>query len=237
MSIVIDIETINDPDLGPDQWDDGSFRSNTHVPVCIGVLRTWGPVPLAVEVLDSAKEFWSRWSKAQPRIITFNGRRFDIPVLEAEAMRKAISVPDWFKDNEKSWRDPRARFNNSKHFDLYDFFGGNGSYRCGTLDFLARQIGFPGKIANDGGDVAQLWADGEHDRVRAYCVCDVLDTFGLYLRANVMMGKIDDLEEEEHISQARALAMGAFDRWGPPLDNYVTALSAHLDDGQYELTL
>ena len=43
------------------------------------------------------ENFWRGWEKyRRPTLVSFNGRRFDLPLLELAAFRYGVSVPGWF---------------------------------------------------------------------------------------------------------------------------------------------
>ena len=43
--------------------------------------------------------------------MSFNGRGFDLPLLELAAFRYGISIPGWFQTLAKSYDHPRSRYN------------------------------------------------------------------------------------------------------------------------------
>src|SRR5580765_6881425 len=50
------------------------------------------------------KNFWQGWAHYQrPTLVTFNGRGYDIPLLELAAFRYGLSVPSWFNVHDKSF--------------------------------------------------------------------------------------------------------------------------------------
>ena len=43
------------------------------------------------------RHFWAGWQHYQrPTWVTFNGRSFDIPLMEHAAFRYGVAIPDWF---------------------------------------------------------------------------------------------------------------------------------------------
>jgi hypothetical protein len=51
-----------------------------------------------------ARNFWKGWQAyGQPTLVTFNGRFFDIPVLELCAYRYGIPLPSWFNAQGNSY--------------------------------------------------------------------------------------------------------------------------------------
>ena len=69
------------------------------------------------------ENFWRGWQQyGQPTLVSFNGRGFDIPLLELAAFRYGIAVPNWFNLKDKSYDQKRNRYNLQAHFDLQDLF-------------------------------------------------------------------------------------------------------------------
>jgi len=56
---------------------------------------------------------------------------------------------------------------------------------------MARLCGFPGKLGMDGAEVGAAIANGRIHDVRAYCECDVLNTYLVYQRFRLMRGELD----------------------------------------------
>ena len=71
------------------------------------------------------------------------------------------------------------------------------------LDAMARLCGFPGKLGMDGSEVAAAVASGRLAEVRAYCECDVLNTYLVYQRFRLMRGEMDAGEYAREISLVR----------------------------------
>ena len=87
------------------------------------------------------------------------------------------------------------------------------------LDEIAQMLGFPGKLGMDGAGVWEAYAAGEIDRIRAYCEVDALNTFLLYLRYELMRGRLSrDAWERECEVVRDALGDDARDHLGefPP---------------------
>jgi len=112
------------------------------------------------------------------RLVTWNGRGFDMPLLGMRAM--AHGVPWGF------WHRMRHRYENYKkalvHYDLMDQLGDQGGTRGIKLDHVCEMNGLPGKDQINGSQVGEQWAKGKCDSVIQYCAEDVLHTWLLYLR-------------------------------------------------------
>ena len=137
-------------------------------------------------------------------MVSFNGRTFDIPLLELAAFRYGISAPNWFNVFAKSWEQRRARYNQQSHIDLQDMLTNFGASRFnGGLNLVANLLGKPGKMGIAGHMVQDLFAQGEVKRINDYCRCDVLDTYFVFLRFSVMLGTISIEQERDRVAYAK----------------------------------
>ena len=151
------------------------------------------------------EHFWRGWERyGRPTLVTFNGRCFDIPLLELAAFRYGVCVPGWFEDRSRSWEQPRNRYNTHAHWDLQDLLTNFGATRfSGGLNLAAHLLGKPGKMDVQGYMVQDLFDQGRLGEINDYCRCDVLDTYFVFLRARVLLGKLTLAEEQQRIAQAK----------------------------------
>jgi len=152
------------------------------------------------------EHFWRGWEAYRhPTFVTFNGRTFDIPLMELAAFRFGLSVPAWFDIHGKSYSQPRYRYNSESHFDLYELMTNFGATRLnGGLNLAATMLGKPGKMSVQGYMVQDLFAEGKVTEINDYCRCDVLDTYFVFLRSAVMIGQLTLDREQELIADAHA---------------------------------
>lgn len=153
-----------------------------------------------------AKNFWQGWNHyGRPTLVTFNGRGYDLPVLELAAFRYGYQVPAWFNVDARSFEQARNRYNIDAHLDLYDLLSNFGATRLpGGLNLLANLIGKPGKSGVDGSQVQDMYDAGEVEAINNYCRCDVLDTYFVFLRSRVLLGKLTLEREQELVAATRA---------------------------------
>ncbi len=138
--------------------------------------------------------------------MTFNGRGYDLPVMELGAYRWGMSVPAWFNVDSRSYEQARNRYNLDAHLDLQDFFSNYSAFRIsGGLNLLANLIDKPGKSLIDGSQVQDLFYDGQLELINDYCRCDVLDTYFVFLRSRVLMGRLNLDEEKKLIALTREM--------------------------------
>jgi 3'-5' exonuclease len=176
------------------------FPLSLHIPISIAIGTVGADHALrSVESLAIdgyseealAREFWARAERFAGVLVTFNGRRFDFPVLELAALRYGIAAPMHFADGAGS---ARARYSTERHLDLFDYlinFGAAGGLR-GGMDLLLKMIGLPGKMEIDGSLVQELYEQGRLEEIHRYCRNDVVQTYFLFLRVELMRGRVDD---------------------------------------------
>lgn len=129
------------------------------------------------------RAFWSRLEAFEGTLVSFNGRGFDLPVLELQALRHGCSAPRYFGERNG------LRGRGGRHSDLYDWFTNGGASRLrGGLDLVAKLIGLPGKQAVSGADVQMLWERGRWADIHRYCRDDVLQTYFILLQVAHLRG-------------------------------------------------
>jgi len=185
------------------------------LPVSVAVAKVTADFQMTdLTVLDApeyrpeeiTRRFWWGWSHYQrPKFVTFNGRGYDLPVLELAAFRYGISLPAWFNVESRSYEQSRNRYNIDSHIDLCDLFSNFGAVRMhGGLNLMAGLIDKPGKSGVDGSQVQQMYFDGQLEEINDYCRCDVLDTYFVFLRSRVLIGRLTLEEEQELVDTTRA---------------------------------
>ncbi len=133
--------------------------------------------------------FFGLIEKRAPRLVSFNGRGFDIPVLKYRAMAHECACPRWFGEGSR-YDNYSARYSTAYHVDLLEVLSDYGaSARC-SLDEVAACFGVPGKLETAGGEVRALYEAGDIAAIRHYCECDVLSTLLLFLRWQLFCGEL-----------------------------------------------
>jgi predicted PolB exonuclease-like 3'-5' exonuclease len=177
-----------------------------QIPVAVCVLRVGADFSLqAIKCVDTplfrpkeiVKNFWlglSFYTKC--KLVTFNGRGFDLPLLELAAFRYGFPARDYFARG-------RNRFNGD--LDLMDWLTNYGASRGfpGGLDLLAKLVGKPGKMHVSGDQVYDLYRAGRCQEVNDYCLCDTLDTYFVFLRTRVLTGDVTPEQEAELVTRAK----------------------------------
>ena len=126
--------------------------------------------------------------KLRPRLVTFNGRNFDVPVLQFRAMKHGIQA-GWLFRAENKWENYKARYAQAFHTDLLDVMRDFGGMQGGLkLNEVATILGLPGKTGVDGSKVAEMYDNGDIQSICDYCETDVLNTYLVYLRWQHLTG-------------------------------------------------
>ena len=139
------------------------------------------------------ERLWSRLEGAT--VVTFHGRGFDLPVLELRSLRLGVPAPAWFAS--------ACREGAPGHLDLKERLGAPGPSGAAPLDLYAKLCGLPGKEDVAGADVGALYAAGALDRIAAYCMTDVVQTWLLLLRHRLVEGSLTPDGYEESARSAR----------------------------------
>jgi predicted PolB exonuclease-like 3'-5' exonuclease len=181
------------------------FPLSFHVPISIAVGQVNDERILTdVESLqkdDYSEEgliraFWQRFERFPGSLVTFNGRNFDLPVLELQALKYECQAQRYFGGKA------RNRYAEEGHYDLYDFLTNYGAHRLrGGFHVLAKLIGLPGKVEIDGSMVQQLWEEGRLADIHRYCRHDVIQTYFLFLRVELMRGRLTHMQYEHALAQ------------------------------------
>ena len=196
--LVLDIETIIDPELPistkVEQQPPALPPPPYHQVVVIGAL--WMDASYRVLKIGAIgggkgeaqilRDFVRCVEDKKPDLVTYNGRGFDLPVIASRCLKHVIPFRHYFQA-----QDMRYRFSASGHFDLMDYMTDFGASRAVALDTMAKLIGLPGKVGVDGKDVGPMVHAGRLSEVEAYCLCDVAQTTGVFLRVQLVRGMIE----------------------------------------------
>ena len=197
-----------------EKYDSDFIPYSFQVPISVVVGKVTADFHLEdVVVLDDpqfrphiiTENFWRGWEKYhRPTLVSFNGRGFDLPLLELSAFRYGISVPGWFQATGKSFDQPRSRYNITAHIDLCELLTNFGSTRfTGGLNLAANILGKPGKMDVQGDMVQDMFDAGRLAEINDYCRCDVLDTYFVFLRTRVLVGQLSLEAEHQLIAQTK----------------------------------
>ncbi len=156
---------------------------------------------------EMIKNFLLFIDRKNPKLVSFNGRNFDMPMLMIRAMKYNLSCPAYFEIenktfNKSKWDNYRYRFSDRFHVDLMDHIAEFGVVRGLNLNILCSMMGIPGKFDVSGDEVHKLYYESKIKEIQEYCESDVLNTYWLYLKYELLKGNItkDDYFDFLHIT-------------------------------------
>lgn len=139
-----------------------------------------------------------------PILVSWNGTGFDIPVILYRALHHKLSAPKLFNDNGKNSYTSRY---GTMNMDLMDKLSLHNYAYKQSLNVVSALCGIAGKGDVDGSQVVPMVQNSEWEKLATYCESDVLNTWLIYLRHQLLLGKInlethDDLiiATERHLS-------------------------------------
>jgi predicted PolB exonuclease-like 3'-5' exonuclease len=140
------------------------------------------------------QRFFDGIERYTPTLVSWNGGGFDLPVIHYRALKHGVRASRYWEtgadDQSFKWNNYISRYH-ARHTDLMDLLAGYQPRATAPLDQVASMLGFPGKMGMDGSKVFDAWVHGEIEAIRNYCETDVLNTWLVYLRFELMRGSID----------------------------------------------
>lgn len=216
-----ELDGLNDADVGKimfhkrrEETGDSEFlRHHLHRVVAISValrhadqFRVWSLGDEKSDEADILRRFYDGIEKYSPTLVTWNGGGFDLPVLHYRSLVHGIAAPRYWDsgelDREFKWNNYLNRFH-SRHTDLMDVLAGYQTRASAPLDDIAQMLGFPGKLGMRGSKVWDAYQAGKLGEIRDYCETDVLNTYLVYLRFELIRGNLDQPGYDREVLRAR----------------------------------
>jgi predicted PolB exonuclease-like 3'-5' exonuclease len=148
--------------------------------------------------LDDSEEkllhdFFKVVDRYTPQLVSWNGGGFDLPVLNYRALINGVTASRFWEQGEEDrdfkWNNYLSRYH-TRHLDLMDHLAMYTGRANAPLDDLAKLCGFPGKMGVDGSQVWTLYQEGRLAEIRDYCETDVVNTYLVYCRYQLMRGQL-----------------------------------------------
>lgn len=163
------------------------------------------------------KRFFDGIEKYTPQLVSWNGGGFDLPVLHYRGLIHGIQCPRYWDmgedDRDFKWNNYISRYH-TRHLDLMDLLAMYTGRANAPLDELAKLIGFPGKLGMDGSKVWDAYRDGRLNEIRNYCETDVVNTYLVFARFQLMRGQFTQARYEHELELVRGmLAKSAEPHW------------------------
>lgn len=169
-------------------------------------LKVWSLGDPSADEKEIVQRFFDGLDKFTPTLVSWNGGGFDLPVLHYRALLHGIAAPRYWDsgddDREFKWNNYLSRYH-ARHTDLMDVLSGYQPRAVAPLDEVASMLGFPGKMGMNGAKVWDAYLAGGLDDIRNYCETDVLNTYLVFLRFELMRGKLSPAEYDAECKQLR----------------------------------
>lgn len=169
-------------------------------------LKVWSLGDLESSESELIKRFFTGIDKYTPILVSWNGSGFDLPVLHYRSLKHGISAPNYWEIGEQQqafrWNNYLNRFH-YRHLDLMDILAAYQNKAFAPLDEIASMLGFPGKMGMSGDKVWTEYLAGNLNGIRNYCETDVLNTYCVYLRFELIRGLITKAEYDYEIARLK----------------------------------
>jgi predicted PolB exonuclease-like 3'-5' exonuclease len=189
--LVFDIETVQHEAIELSRGEDAVAPSKQR-PIVVGmadisieysdgdpVYRLAKIEAVAGPTHQITEQFFDQVSSRRPRLVSYNGKGFDIPCLKSAALESGIDISVYMETGTSKWDSYESHYDKMYHYDCMDVIAGRGRYP--KLDHVARRLGIPSKMGIDGSKVQGLYDNGEIEAIRQYCDFDVLTTLLIFL--------------------------------------------------------
>lgn len=169
------------------------------------------------------QRFFDGVEKFTPRLVSWNGGGFDLPVLHYRALLHGVRMSRYWEIGETEsafrWNNYLNRFH-WRHIDLMDVLSGYQLRAVAPLDEIAVLLDLPGKQGSHGSQVWERFQAGDIEGICNYCETDVLNTYLVYLRFELMRGR---LHEADYWEECRLLKTRLQAENKPHLDEFLSA--------------
>jgi predicted PolB exonuclease-like 3'-5' exonuclease len=172
---------------------------------------------------ELVQRFFDGIDKYTPTLVSWNGGGFDLPVLHYRALLHGVRMSRYWEigDTESAfrWNNYLNRFH-WRHIDLMDVLSGYQLRAVAPLDEIAVLLDLPGKQGSHGSQVWERFQVGDIEGICNYCETDVLNTYLVYLRFELMRGR---LPEADYWEECRLLKTRLQAESKPHLDEFLSA--------------
>ena len=217
-----DLQALDDVDvaramayLRKEQTGNDFLRHPLHRVVAISVVlrrgtefRVWSLGDPDADEAELVRRFFDGIDRFTPTLVSWNGSGFDLPVLQYRALLHGIPSPRYWETGEHDstfrWNNYLSRYH-VRHTDLMDVLSGFQARACAPLHEIAVMLGFPGKLDMHGNQVWDRYRAGKVEEIRNYCETDVVNTYLIYSRWQLLRGVLSAHEWQADQDLVRAV--------------------------------
>ena len=131
------------------------------------------------------EHFFNGADKDELTMVSWNGKNFDLPVLHFRSLIHGVQ-------STKYWETA----NSQPHTDLMKVLAGNQADADAPLNEVATLLGFPGNMGVSHNGAWDNFQDRNIKEIRDYCEVNVLNTYLIYLRFELINGNMTHQEYE-----------------------------------------
>lgn len=169
-------------------------------------LKVWSLGEEHSDEKELITRFFAGIDKHTPTLVSWNGSGFDLPVLHYRSLLHGVRAPTYWETGEQQqhfkWNNYLSRFH-YRHIDLMDLIAGYQNKAYAPLDEIATMLGFPGKMGMSGAKVWDEFKEGHIKSIRDYCETDVLNTYCVFKRFELIRGTINQQEYLDKIDHLK----------------------------------
>jgi predicted PolB exonuclease-like 3'-5' exonuclease len=153
------------------------------------------------------KRFFDGIDRFTPTLVSWNGSGFDLPVIHYRSLLHGVAAPRYWDtgadDKNFKWNNYLSRYH-ERHTDVMDVLAAYQPRATARLDEIASLLGFPGKMGMSGAHVWDNYLAGGIEGIRNYCETDVLNTYLVFQRFELIRGHISGQQYDAVCEQVRS---------------------------------
>jgi predicted PolB exonuclease-like 3'-5' exonuclease len=190
------------------------LRHHLHRVVAISVVlntperfKVWSLGEPDAPEAELLQRFFDGIERFTPTLVSWNGSGFDLPVIHYRSLLHGVAAPRYWdtggEDRDFRWNNYISRYH-ERHTDMMDVLAGYQPRANAPLDDIATMLGLPGKMGMSGARVWDSYLAGDIEGIRNYCETDVLNTYLVFLRFELIRGRISHKRHEQLCAQVRS---------------------------------
>jgi len=152
------------------------------------------------------QRFFDGLERYTPQLVSWNGGGFDLPVLHYRGLVHGVTARRYWDmgedDRDFKWNNYISRYH-TRHLDMMDLLALYQPRASAPLDAMAQLLGYPGKLGLDGSKVGEAYQAGRIGDIRDYCETDVVNTYLVYLRFQLLRGMLDRDAHDREVALVR----------------------------------
>jgi predicted PolB exonuclease-like 3'-5' exonuclease len=160
------------------------------------------------------QRFFEGIERYTPQLVSWNGGGFDLPVLHYRGLIHHVKAPRYWDTGEDNrdfkWNNYISRYH-ARHLDLMDLLSLYQLRAAAPLGDFALLMGLPGKLGMEGAGVWDAYQADKVAEIRDYCETDVVNTYLIYLRFQLMRGALTEQQYKAESEVVRSTLKKATD--------------------------